>query len=58
MKRYRREQAAALYREYILNSKELLSRLGDLEGKTLACWCKPDEPCHGDVLLELLAERG
>lgn len=25
----------------------------DLGGKNLACWCKPDEPCHADVLLEL-----
>jgi len=22
-------------------------------GKDLACWCKPDEPCHGDILIEL-----
>lgn len=24
-----------------------------LAGKNLACWCKPGEPCHADVLLEL-----
>jgi hypothetical protein len=24
-----------------------------LRGKNLACWCKPGEPCHADVLLEL-----
>jgi hypothetical protein len=24
-----------------------------LSGKDLACWCKPGEPCHADVLLEL-----
>lgn len=24
-----------------------------LRGKNLACWCKPDSPCHADVLLEL-----
>jgi hypothetical protein len=24
-----------------------------LSGKNLACWCKPGEPCHADVLLEL-----
>ena len=23
----------------------------------IACWCKPTDPCHGDVLLALLAER-
>lgn len=25
----------------------------ELRGKNLACWCKPGEPCHVDVLLEL-----
>jgi hypothetical protein len=23
----------------------------DLQGKNLACWCKPGDPCHADVLL-------
>jgi hypothetical protein len=31
----------------------ILEHIGDLRGKDLACWCKPDEPCHADVLLEL-----
>ena len=26
--------------------------LSRLRGKNLACWCKPGEPCHADVLLE------
>jgi hypothetical protein len=25
----------------------------ELAGKDLACWCKPGDPCHADVLLEL-----
>jgi hypothetical protein len=25
--------------------------IGELKGKTLGCWCKP-EACHGDVLVE------
>lgn len=25
----------------------------NLAGKNLACWCKPGEPCHADVLLDL-----
>lgn len=25
----------------------------ELAGRDLACWCPLDEPCHGDVLLEL-----
>lgn len=24
-----------------------------LRGRTLACWCPPDAPCHADVLLEI-----
>jgi len=25
----------------------------ELRGKNLACWCRLDQPCHADVLLEL-----
>lgn len=28
-----------------------------LVGKNIACWCKPGDPCHGDVLLALAAAR-
>lgn len=31
----------------------LLNNIEALRGKNLACWCKSDEPCHADVLLEL-----
>lgn len=24
-----------------------------LRGKSLACWCRLDQPCHADVLLEI-----
>lgn len=51
-KKYGREECISKYREYILNSPALMSRLGELKGKELGCWCKP-EPCHGDVLVEL-----
>lgn len=27
--------------------------LNELKGKDLACWCRPDSPCHADVLLVL-----
>lgn len=29
------------------------THLGELRGKSLACWCNLDKPCHADVLLEL-----
>ena len=25
----------------------------ELAGKDLACWCRLDQPCHADVLLEI-----
>ncbi len=27
--------------------------LTPLRGKTLACWCSLDKPCHADVLIDL-----
>lgn len=37
---------------------ERMERMGEvdlmeLRGKNLACWCKENQPCHADVLLEL-----
>ncbi len=34
----------------------LREHLHELKGKSLACWCKPGEPCHADVLLSLANE--
>lgn len=47
-----RSEVIRKYRRYLLNNLELLSRLGELRGKDLVCYCAP-LPCHGDVLLEL-----
>jgi hypothetical protein len=27
--------------------------IAELRGKDLACWCRLDQPCHADVLLDL-----
>lgn len=48
-----RKEAIKMYREYILNSPELLAKIPELKGKILGCFCKP-MACHGDVLLELI----
>lgn len=32
---------------------KLISRLHELRGKNLSCWCPLGKPCHADVLLEL-----
>jgi len=29
------------------------SKVELLRGMDLACWCKPGDPCHADVLLEM-----
>ena len=45
-----RDTVIANYAEHYLPYKpSLLSRLDELRGKALGCWCAP-ESCHGDVL--------
>jgi len=48
-----RKEAIDKYREYILNSPDLLNDLHELKGKRLGCFCKP-KSCHGDILVELI----
>jgi hypothetical protein len=52
-----REEVIARYEGYIRARPDLLARLPELRGKVLGCWCGPNQPCHGDVLLRLLAEQ-
>jgi hypothetical protein len=33
----------------------ILGNLRVLAGANLACWCKPDTPCHADILLSCAA---
>ena len=48
--------AQALFRKALL-AGELEFSVADVQralpDMNLACWCKPDDPCHADVLLEL-----
>lgn len=48
-----REECRERYREYLEGTPELMRQLGFLRGATLVCTCAP-EPCHGDVLVDLL----
>jgi len=45
------------YKEYFYNrlktDNEFKSRIEELAGKTLGCFCKP-QACHGDVIKEYL----
>lgn len=55
--------AVALYRRDLLGTltdedphyNGLHAAFEALRGHDLACWCAPEDPCHVDVLLELLA---
>jgi hypothetical protein len=49
-----RAEVIAKYEAWLLDNPALLTRLPELAGLTLGCWCKP-EPCHGDVLARLAA---
>lgn len=49
-----------MFRKWLSGRHVLLGRwppgadaISNLRGKNLACWCKPGEPCHADVLLEI-----
>lgn len=49
-----RQDAVDSYRNSIEYSPEMVAAVREkLAGKTLACWCKPGDICHGDFLLEL-----
>lgn len=52
-----REEIINKYEIYIKNKlnndPELIEKLLELKGKNLGCWCHP-EPCHGDILLQLI----
>jgi hypothetical protein len=39
--------------DQIAARRHVLRNLGQLRGRDLACWCRLDQPCHADVLLEL-----
>lgn len=57
VKKYGRNKCLELYKNYILSNQELLDQLSELKGKELGCWCYPDK-CHGDILVEIMKERG
>ncbi len=40
------------YRKYLEDNQHLIKKLGQLRGRTLVCFCKPDD-CHGDILMNL-----
>jgi hypothetical protein len=51
-----RWEVVELYRTWIMGKPELLNALGELRGKRLGCYCRP-QLCHGVVLLDLIQEK-
>lgn len=57
VKKYNREECLKLYKEYIsekIKSDPLIYDVSKLKGKKLGCWCKLDEACHSDILINLI----
>ena len=52
------EQCVRLYIAHHTDDAAFRARVRtELAGKDLACWCKPGEPCHADVLLRWANEH-
>ena len=47
------ERAIERYRFALLENEMHDEIEAELRGKDLACWCKPGDACHADVLLEI-----
>lgn len=47
-----REEVIEMYRVWLLTNPALMSRIEELRGKILGCWCAP-LPCHCDILAGL-----
>lgn len=47
------ESVVRLFQEYLdaRGDADLIVR--ELRGHDLACWCKPGDPCHADILLAI-----
>lgn len=46
------DEAIAEFRAEVEDCTPFIA-LEALRGKNLACWCRPGDPCHADVLLEI-----
>jgi len=52
-----REEVVEKYKEWIEKQSNLMNSLDELKDKVLGCWCFP-KLCHGNILIELIEERG
>ncbi len=52
-----RKEVIEKYSNWLESQPNLLQDIGELEGKTLGCWCNyPEQDCHGRILLEKLKQ--
>lgn len=55
-KRYGLAESLRLFRLHLRANPSLVARARvELAGRTLACWCRLDQDCHGDILLAIIA---
>lgn len=52
VERYRR-WVSGFYPVFPGQLRDLHAALPRIKGRALVCWCRLDQPCHADVLLEL-----
>jgi len=45
--------AVTIFRDQLRDCPDDYPSPEELRGKNVACWCGLDQPCHGDVWLEL-----
>lgn len=52
------EDAVACFRDMVEQKPAFIAEIREkLAGKHLACFCRTDEPCHADVLLEIANKK-
>ena len=57
VKKYGLDTCLQKFKEYIVNNKDLMDQLNELDGKELGCWYVPDHKCHGHILIELIEQK-
>lgn len=56
-----RRRIVELYRQHLHSKwgrRVLELAKTELKGKDLVCWCRPGQPCHAEVLLEVANDEG
>lgn len=50
-----REEVIEKYRQWLYSQTDLIAKMKiELKDKILGCWCKPENKCHGDIIIEII----